>query len=125
MKSSVETQSSGLDKAKLVLAIALVAGAIAGFHYFGDEPLLFRVLTLLAVAAAAIGVLLTTASGQAVWQFARTSRQELRKVVWPNRQETLQTTLIVFVMVVLVALFLWLVDLLAGWGIGRIVGLGV
>ncbi|ABI55799.1 preprotein translocase subunit SecE [Alkalilimnicola ehrlichii MLHE-1] len=125
MKSSVESQSSGLDKAKIVVAIALVLGAIAGFHYYGDEPLLFRVLGLLAVVAAAGGVMMTTAAGQAVWQFARASRQELRKVVWPNRQETLQTTLIVFVMVVLVALFLWLVDLLAGWGIGRIIGLGV
>ncbi len=124
MKSKAETGRSPLDVFKWVVAIALSAGAVAGFYVYGDQPLIYRVGGLLAVVGAAIALLSTTAQGRAVWAFAQGSKQEVRKVVWPTRQETLQTTLIVAAVVILVAIFLWLMDLLLLWLVGMITGHG-
>ena len=105
------------DKLKLVLAVLIVVGGIGGFYYFGDKPDLVRVATLLAAGALAVAVAMQTAVGTAAWEFAKGSRQELRKVVWPAHKETVQMTLVVSALVVLVALFLWFVD----WGLLKIV----
>jgi len=101
------------DKLKLILAVLIVVIGIGGFYYFGDKPDLVRVLALLAAAAMAVVVALQTAQGRAAWEFAKGARVELRRVVWPSNKETMQVTLVVFVLVVLVALFLWMVD----WGL--------
>lgn len=98
------------DKLKLVAAVLIVAIGIAAFYYLGDKPDLIRVLALLAAIALAVVVAYQSAPGKAAWEFAKESRQELRKVVWPARKETVQVTLVVFGLVVLVALFLWVVD---------------
>ncbi|ABM61647.1 protein translocase subunit secE/sec61 gamma [Halorhodospira halophila SL1] len=124
MKSKAETAKSPLDVVKWVVAIALALGAVAGFYVFGDEPLLYRVAGLLAVVGVAVAVLATTAQGRSVWSFAQGAKQEVRKVVWPTRQETLQTTLIVAAVVIIVAIFLWLMDLLLLWLVGMITGHG-
>ena len=104
------------DKLKILVAVLIVAAGIGGFYYFGDKPDWLRVLMVLGAAALAALVALQTAMGRAAWEFAKISRQELRKVVWPTRKETMQVTLVVFGMVVLVALFLWVVD----WGLLKI-----
>ncbi len=124
MKSKAETRSSPLDAAKWAAAVALAAGAIGGFYYFGEQPLVFRVPGLLAGAGVAFAILTTTARGRAVWAFGRGAKQEVRKVVWPTRRETLQTTLVVAVVVILVATFLWLMDLLLLWLVGMMTGHG-
>ncbi len=98
------------DKLKLLAAVLIVAIGIAVFYYLGDKPDLIRVLALLAAIALAVVVAYQSAPGKAAWEFAKESRQELRKVVWPARKETVQVTLVVFGLVVLVALFLWVVD---------------
>ena len=124
MKSSAQARGSSLDVVKWIVAIALGVGGIAGFYYFGDQPLLYRVGGLLAVVDAVTAVLATTAKGQALWAFAQGAKQEVRKVIWPTRQETLQTTLIVAAVVILVAVFLWLMDLLLLWLVGMVTGHG-
>lgn len=124
MKSSAETHSRPFDTAKWLLIAALLAGAVAGFYFYGDEPLLYRVGGLLAVVAAAVAVAATTQKGRAVWEFGQSSKQEVRKVIWPTRQETLQTALIVVVVVILVAIFLWLMDLLLLWLVSLLTGRG-
>ena len=124
MKSSAETQGSSLDTAKWILAVGLVVLGLAGFYLYGDEPLLFRVGGLLAVVGAAGAVVLSTAQGRAIWQFAQASKQEVRRVIWPTRPETLQTTLIVVAMVILVAIFLWLMDVLLLWLVSMLTGRG-
>ena len=101
------------DILKIVAAVLILAVGIGGFYYFGDKPDWLRVLMVLGAAALAALVALQTAMGRAAWDFAKVSRQELRKVVWPTRKETMQVTLVVFGLVVLVALFLWFVD----WGL--------
>lgn len=106
-----EVGGSGLDPLKLVVSVLLVAGGIGGFYYFEDYSTLLRVLGLLAVAGVAVAVALQTEVGRRTWQFGVDARTEVKKVVWPTRQETMQTTLVVFVMVLVMALILWAVDL--------------
>jgi len=112
MNAKAEVESSGLDTLKLLVAVLLLAGGIGGFYYFEENSLLLRVLGLLAVAGVAIAVAMQSAIGRRVWNFAVDSRTEVRKVVWPTRQETWQTTLVVFGMVLLMAIILWLVDMM-------------
>jgi preprotein translocase subunit SecE len=97
------------DKLKLALAILIVAIGIGGFYYFSERELI-QWLTLLAAAGIALAVAMQSAQGKAAWAFAKEARLELRKVVWPSSRETMQVTITVFVLVVLVALFLWAVD---------------
>lgn len=106
-----EVEGSGLDSLKLVVAVLLVAGGIGGFYYFEEQTLLVRVLGLLAVVGVSAAIALQSAVGKRVWQFGVDARMEVRKVVWPTRQETIQTSLIVFLMVLVMAFILWLVDM--------------
>ena len=110
MSAKTEESGSGLDIAKLVVVIMLLVAGVFGFYSFADQPLWVRLIGLLAMVGVAVLVALQTAVGRAVWQFAADSRTEVRKVVWPTRQETLQTLLIITIAVLLTALFLWLVD---------------
>jgi preprotein translocase subunit SecE len=105
------------DKLKLFLAVLLVAGGIGGFYYFGDKPDLIRVAIVLVTVAVAVVVVATTAGGRSAWEFFKGARLELRKVVWPAKKETMQITLVVFVMVILVAVYMWIID----WGLHKIV----
>jgi preprotein translocase subunit SecE len=121
-KETTETVSSSLDTVKLGAALVLLLLGLTGFYYFAGSSTLYRVLGLLAVVGVAVALFLTTAKGHALMAFMRGARTEVRKMVWPTRQEALQTTLIVMVLVVLVGIFLWLVDMLLGWGIKQIIG---
>ena len=111
MNAKAEVQSSGMDSAKLGLALLLVAGAIALFYYFESYSLLLRVVGLLAAFGVAAAIAMQTAIGRRTWEFVGDSKMEVRKVVWPSRQETIQTTLVVFVMVLIMALVLWFFDM--------------
>ena len=111
MNAKAETTASGMDAVKLGVSLLVLIAGIAAFYHFGEESLLLRVLGLLAVAGLSIWIALQSEAGKNVWAFASDSRVEVRKVVWPSRQETIQTTLVVFVMVFLLGLFLWLVDM--------------
>ncbi|WP_297528502.1 preprotein translocase subunit SecE [Thiohalobacter sp.] len=124
MNTKVEVEGSRADSFKLLVAIALLIGAIGGFYYFADQSLLFRVLGLLAVVGVAIFVASRTAVGQRLLGFVGETRTEVRKVVWPSRQETIQTALIVFVVVIIVGLMLWLLDMFLLWAVRLITGQG-
>jgi preprotein translocase subunit SecE len=110
MNAKTEHAGSGLDTLKLIVVVMLLVAGIYGFYSFADQPLWVRLAGLLAVIGAAVAVALQTAVGRTIWQFAADSRSEVRKVVWPTRQETLQTLLIITIAVLLTALFLWGVD---------------
>ncbi|MEN8176654.1 MAG: preprotein translocase subunit SecE, partial [Pseudomonadota bacterium] len=112
MSAQAETPASSMDTVKLVMAVAILVAGIGGFYYFGETSLLLRVVALLAVAGVAVAVALQSSQGRALWRFAGEANVERRKVVWPSRQETIQTTLIVLAVVLLMGIFLWLVDML-------------
>ncbi len=113
MVAKTETEvSNKLDTFKLVFAIAILLAGIGGFYYYVDASLLYRVLGLVGVVMVAAGVAFTTTTGHAILSFGREARAEVRKVVWPTRQETVQTTLMVVVAVIILGIFLWLVDMM-------------
>jgi preprotein translocase subunit SecE len=122
MASKTEVQTSGTDTAKLAVAALLIGAGVFGFYWYQDQSTLYRVLGLLAVTAVALGVALTTEKGRATVSFLQDSRTEVRKMVWPSRTETLQTTLIVFLVIIVVGIFLWLLDMFLGWLIQYIIG---
>ena len=119
-----EETTSLADKAKLVLAVLLAAGGIAGYYYLADSALVLRILAVLAGLAAGFAVAWLSAPGREFTVFAGEAVTEVKKVVWPTRKETIQTTAAVFAFVVVMAVFLWitdkslewmLYDLLLGW----------
>jgi preprotein translocase subunit SecE len=111
MNARAEAGVSGLDTAKLVAAALLLVAGIYGFYHFADYSTLLRVLGLLAVSGVAAAIALQTEVGRRLWQFSGDARNEVRKVVWPTRQETMQTTLVVIVMVLILGIILWLFDM--------------
>ncbi|GAB2777827.1 preprotein translocase subunit SecE [Halomonas shantousis] len=122
MKHSAEVQGSRHDVAKWAVVVILVGLAVVGNAYFAEQALLYRVLGVVVLGVAAAAVALTTAKGQALMDLARNSRKEIQRVVWPTRQETLQTTLIVLAAVLLVGLMLWVIDTVLGWAMSGIIG---
>ena len=112
----------GIDVAKWLVVIGLLAAAVVGNAHYADKPLLYRALAGVALVAAAIAIAFTTGKGREFNAFRREAVIELRKVVWPTRQETGQTTLLVFVVVVVMALLLWALDTLLSFGISKIIG---
>jgi len=113
--ASVETVSTAADKAKLATAGALVVGAIAAFYLLGQKDLWLRVVTLLALLAAAVAMFFVSEQGKQLIAFGRDAAREVRKVVWPTRKEAIQMTGYVFAFVVVMALFLWLTDKTLEW----------
>jgi len=113
-----------VDSAKLVLAIAVLIAGIAGYYWFAGMPVAVRILMVLAGLGIGAALLFWSAQGQVLWQYIQGSRVELRKMVWPTRQETLQTTLVVFVFVLLLGVFFWLVDMLLAWATRHLTGQG-
>ena len=120
MSDKAVSQGSAFDVVKNIVAIALVFVALAGFYFYSEASLLYRVLGLVAVVLVAAGIALSTASGKNLLAFMKNARTEVRKMVWPTRVETMQTTLMVVVIVILLAIFLWFVDMLLGLGIGAL-----
>ncbi|WP_428421842.1 preprotein translocase subunit SecE [Methylibium sp.] len=114
---TVETVSTGADKAKLAVAGLLVVGAVAAFYLLGKQDLWLRVVALLLLAAAGVAVFFTAEPGKALAGFGRDSVRELRKVVWPSRKEAMQMTGYVFAFVFVMALFLWLTDKTLEWAL--------
>ena len=111
MVAKAETEvSNKLDTFKLLTAVAVLIAGIAGFYYYSEESLLYRVLGLLVLAGFAIGIVYTTRLGQSIVGFGREARAEVRKVVWPTGQETVQTTIMVVVFVLVLGIFMWVVD---------------
>lgn len=116
MNAQAEEASKVFDFVKQGVSLVFVVAGVAAFYYFSNVPeftLLYRVIALVVVVLLAAGIMLTTSTGKNIWMFSLEAKQEVRKVVWPTRDETLRTTLLVFGMVFLVGLLLWLVD----WGL--------
>ncbi len=120
MVTKTEQTTSGLDTLKLITALSLLIAGVVGFYYFEDESQLLRVIGMLVIAAIALFIVSMTDIGRRSLGFVKDARVEVRKVVWPTRQETLQTTIAVLIMVVIVAIMLWLIDSALGLGVNTL-----
>ncbi|MCB1636777.1 MAG: preprotein translocase subunit SecE [Xanthomonadales bacterium] len=127
MSSKAETASSSsmspVDLLKWVVGAAVVAAGVVASYWFESQwPGYARFLAVVAGVVVGGAVLLSTHLGRQFLGYVRASQMELRKVVWPTRQETLQTTLVVFVVVVIVGLLIWVFDMTLSWLIRILVG---
>ena len=100
-----------IDKIKLLLAIALVAAGIAGSYLLADNAAVVRALSVMGGVGAAVAVMWTTPRGQAAFAFTKEAITEARRVVWPSRKETIQMTGVVVLLVIVMAIFMWIVDI--------------
>ena len=122
MTGKTEADSTVLDTVKLGLAVLILLSGLVGYYYYAEYSNLYRVLGVLVAAGVAIAVFGSTLRGQNLLGYLKNSRTEVRKMVWPTRQEALQTTLIVVVLVMLIAIFLWLIDMFLGWAVKFVIG---
>ena len=124
MSTQTETsEGSFLDIIKLLAAAAILIGGLYGYYYYEvDLALPLRVLMVLGGTGLGIAVAMTSTQGQRLWHFIQGSRVEIRKVVWPTRQETTQTAIAVFVFTIIMMLFFWALDSGLLWLTRRLVG---
>ena len=118
-----DTSESGfLDTIKLLLAAGLLVGGLYSYYYFLEVALPLRVLMVLGGTAAGVTTAMTSVQGQRLWAFIQGARIEIRKVVWPTKQETMQTAIAVFVFTLIMALFFWALDSFLLWLTRSLVG---
>lgn len=124
MTSQIEEQTTGSGKDTVFLAAStlILVGAVVAFSYFDTVALALRVLLLLAAIGGSLALAYQTATGKAVWDVIQGSRTELRKTTWPSRQEGLQTTLMIAVVVLVSSLMLWGLDSLLLWAVKLLTG---
>jgi len=103
--------ASAKDTALMMSSIALLIAGIAAFYWFDEQPLVVRVGMVIAGLAAGAGLMWFSWYGREFWQFAQAARVELRKVVWPEREETIKTTYVVFIFAIVMGVFFWLLDI--------------
>ncbi len=122
MSSNIETVNPKLDLIKIIIAVLILIAALVGFYYFEDHSTPLRVAVILTAAGIAIWIALQTEQGRTLWHFIQDAQIEVRKVVWPTRQESAQTTFLVFLVVIITALILWGLDTLLGWAVRGLLG---
>ncbi len=124
MTAQTETSQSGvLDTLKLLISAALLVGGLYGYYFYeNDLALPLRVLMVLGGTGFGIAVAMTSTQGRRLWHFIQGSRVEIRKVVWPTRQETTQTAIAVFVFTFILAMFFWALDSGLLWLTRKLVG---
>ena len=124
METKVEEQATFVDTVKLALAVLILLAGLVSYYYFANSAVLLRAFGVIVAVAAGIGVVFTSFQGQLLWKFIQGARVELRKVVWPTREETIQTTLVVLVFALIGGVFFWLRDLVLLFVTSRITGQG-
>ena len=124
MSTQTDTSQSGaLDIIKLLIAAGVIIGGLYSYYYYEFELALpIRVLIVLAGTGIGIAIGMLSTQGQRLWHFIQGSRVEIRKVVWPTKQETTQTAIAVFVFTLVMMVFFWLLDSGLLWLTRRLVG---
>ena len=118
-EKNIETKSS---KSYLILSIGVLISGIILFYYYSDVRLFYRVVGMISVVIFSAFIAYQSDFGKLVYSYVTDSKVELKKVTWPTKQETTQTTLGVIFVVIIVGILLWLFDMLLGWAIGTLYG---
>jgi preprotein translocase subunit SecE len=108
-------EASPKDTVLMSLSVLAILGGIWAFYWFDDQGLALRAVMVVAGVLAGLGMAWFSWYGREFWQFALAARVELRKVVWPEREETIKTTVVVMVFAFLMGLFFFLLDLVLTW----------
>lgn len=124
MSQHIKTHGGNMDSLKWIIVFFLIAMGTIGNYQYSEEPLVLRVLAIMVLAAVTFAIAFKTQKGQKFWQFALEAKTELKKVVWPNRQETVQTTFMVLAIVAIVGLILWGIDAFLLKAIAWLIGYG-
>jgi preprotein translocase subunit SecE len=123
MNNKVETNSSSrLDPLLWLIVVAMVLGGVYVNNLFVELNVLIRTVAGIGVVGVALAIAMQTQNGAAVWSLAKEARIEIRKVIWPTREETTQTTMIVVAVVIVVGLMLWGLDSALSWAIQGLIG---
>ena len=117
MNSKISGETNPTDVVRLSLALSILLLGLYGFYYFSEVSKLFRVLGILASVGLAIAIGLQTERGKQLKLFTKEANIEVRKVVWPTRQETMTTTLFVVIVVIIFGILLWVLDLILSSGV--------
>lgn len=125
MSDKAENVSNPLDTAKWVLVFVLLGGLVYAYTTFADISVLYRALGAVAVVVVAGFIAATTFKGQTFLTFAKDARTEVRKVVWPTRQEVVRMTLVILAATALVGVMLYFIDMIIVWVVGLVTGIGV
>ncbi len=123
--STEEQVTSSFDTLKWGVVFLLLAGAVAGNYVYGEASVLIRAVSVVIAVAVAGLIAMQTEKGNNAVIFAKEARTEVRKVVWPTRQEAVQTTGIVLVVTLLMSLLLWGLDSVLFWLVGLVTGMQV
>ncbi|HEX9877965.1 MAG TPA: preprotein translocase subunit SecE [Gammaproteobacteria bacterium] len=115
MDTKADTGPTPLDTLKLIVAAGVLVAGIVGYYYYSGLPAVVRAGGVLLALGLSVVVLLQSAQGKALWRFVNSSRVELRKVVWPTREEAIQTTIAVIIFTVVMGVFFWLLDMFLLW----------
>ena len=124
MNSKISGETTPTDVVRLSLALSILLLGLYGFYYFSEVSKLFRVLGILASVGLAIAIGLQTERGKQLKLFTKEANIEVRKVVWPTRQETMTTTLFVVIVVIIFGILLWVLDLILSSGVQSLIGQG-
>ncbi len=112
------------ERIKIAVAALIALGGLAAYYVLADQAMVLRIGALLGAFAVAIVVMWFTEAGRTFWAFSRESWEEAKRVVWPTRKETLQTTGVVILFIVTMAIFLWMVDAGLLWVTQKMLGQG-
>jgi preprotein translocase subunit SecE len=122
MDSKVDAGPTLFDAVKLIVASVILVGSMVGYYYYANESALLRAIGVLVAIIVAMSIVYRSYQGQMLWKFIQGSRVEMRKVVWPTREETIQTTAVVLVFAAIGGIFFWLLDLFLLWVTQSIMG---
>ncbi|MFT5277216.1 MAG: preprotein translocase subunit SecE [Glaciecola sp.] len=125
MSDKAENTSNPLDMVKWIIVVALLGGLVWAYSAYEDISVLYRALAAVAIVIISLGIASTTQKGSNFLVFAKDSRTEVRKVIWPDRSEANRMTLIILIATAVVGLMLYLIDMVIVWAIGLITGIGV
>jgi preprotein translocase subunit SecE len=124
MSDKAESSSNPLDMFKWLVVAVLLGGLVYGYGAYDEVSVLYRALVAVTIVVVALGIAATTEKGQIFLTFAKDARIEVRKVVWPSRQEVVRMTLVILFATAVVGLMLYLIDMVLVWAIGLVTGIG-